>query len=422
MQIGELFVGLGVKGSEKTLGAITSMRQGLKDTASTSLETKAAIVGVMYAMERLFSASGKVGTDLINFGALMDGGVKRLQQYQYIAKQVGSSNEEMTSTFMNLSRVATDTLTGHGAPERIALLSQNAGLQVGQMLQLLKKAESGNSEPLFQAINKALQTEKNVGYRNQIMKDFGISNAIGAGMIRNKFNAKDLAAAPTYSDKEIKSLDKANIAWSNLGNKIEMAVGHFNAKHGVQLVQDISRITDQVLRLVEAFTKLADKLKLFQLLGKSFEGWELILKGVNAAIEAKDSGKEYATGTIGGAKEGLTKPQEKATIPERIRDALLLGGQGESLSGIIMDMINTESIKDALTPRGPSASTGTPSPKAVAIPTMPATSGPRSTQNVEVNQTLNFQHEGKDAKRTGDSTKKGIQDAFRAIPAISGGY
>jgi hypothetical protein len=103
-----------------------------------------------------------------------------------------------------------------------------------------------------------------------------------AAMNRRAFTPQQLSKAPTYSDKEVQSLDRANIAWSNLSTKIQMTVGHFNALHGGQLVQDISILTDKALKLANAFMKFSDSAKLFERINQIFEGWGIIFDNLTS--------------------------------------------------------------------------------------------------------------------------------------------
>lgn len=303
MNIAELFINLGVKGTDKTLGGIQSVQKGLKDTASTSLEAKAALVGAMYALERLFSASGKVGTDLTNFNATVGTSAKTLQQYQYAARQVGVSNEEVTGTFRSLQKSMTDTLLNGQAPKGMARLAQVLGD--------VKKEDieewSRKPELLFQKLQEYANKERSLPLRNEVLRSFGLGDNMIAGMARNGFRPDVMQRAPTYSDKEVASLDRANVAWSNLGNKIEMAFGHLNAAHGGQLVNDISKITDKVILLSEAFLKLAEKAELFKWLGKTFEGWQLIFEGLTKAVDFLN-----ATKVPGSDEKDKRSEKEKA--------------------------------------------------------------------------------------------------------------
>ncbi len=455
MNIAELFINLGVKGSEKSLGGVLNLQKGLKDTASVSLETKAALVGVMYALERMFAQSSRAGNSLAQFGATMGGHTQELQRYQYVAKQIGSSNDELAATFQNLSSQATDVLLGKGAPETIARVAQVTKAGIGEMERELEKAANGDVVPLFTRLNKYFQTEGSVGYRNKTAKDFGISRPIEAGMIRNKFNDKALASAPTYSDKEISNLDTVYGKWEKLGTVIEMAFGRFNAKHGSEIVDGISKVIPKVVALAEALDKLGTKAGVFQKLGMVFEGWEHIFNGIVAAIEfinkqnapeaatpeAEEKAKKYLPG------EKVPKAELDAQLGKKMRAEMLNdllnffqktlgGGYGESADktkptqnlfqpGKVNGATNVEppsKVKLSLVPPP-----GLPKASAVAVPPKTAATAAKAAQlvggavapgrDVKVSLTQNFAHPGVDPAKTADSSKKGVKDAYRELSA-----
>lgn len=277
MNIAELFVNLGIKGADKTVGALGSVKKGLGEVSSMSLEAKAGIVAAMYGLEQMMAKSGAAGTGLTNFAALTGLSSRTLQEWEYAARQAGLSGEELTGSLKSVQNSMSNMLMGKGAPEGLAIVKRAVGFDMNRVRDTFY---------VMQQLQKAAQAlPKDVG--NNIIKSFGISEGTIAAMRRNAFSPNIMGKAPAYSDKEINSLDRSNIAWSNLGNKIEMAFGHFNAKHGQQLVGDISKITDQVLRLVEAFEQLAEKLKLFGALARAaevtadiFQGWGLMVDDI----------------------------------------------------------------------------------------------------------------------------------------------
>lgn len=387
MNIGELFVNLGVKGSEKTLGALTGVKKGLGEAKSMSIEAKAAIVGAVYALERLFAASGAMGTSLTNFNALTGLSAKQLQQWQYAARQAGVANEEFTGSIKSVQNSMTNMLLGKGAPEGLAMVAQKVGFD--------PKRARDTFYVLEQLQKFARSAPADVG--NSVLKSFGLGEGTIAAMRRNAFTPDVMSKAPTYNDSQIQALDKANIAWSNLGSKIEMAVGKFNAKHGLQLVRDISMVTDQVLKLIEAFVGLADKLKIFSVIGKVFEGWTSIFKGVSEGVEGLSTPKkreELGKDVMGFFKE---MPGVFKAMSEDLFGAPEVAPSGAGGATIVM-------------PKGK----GIPSASRSAAPQVPPLQlSPGSTQNINVNQNLNFQHDGKEHKKTSDSVKKATQDAFR---------
>lgn len=358
-KVGELFLDLGIKGAEKTVGAVMGAKKALQEVGSTSLETKAAIVGAMYALQRLFAASGAMGTGLTNFNALTGLSAKQLQQWQFAARQAGVANEEFTGSVKSVQNAMTNMLLGKGAPEGLAMVANKVGFDA-------KRAR--DTFYVLQQLQKfAMQSPPDVG--NAVLKSFGLGEGTISAMRRGMFNPAAFAKAPTYGDNEIKQLDRANIAWSNLATKIEMAFGRFNARHGGQLVSDISKIVDQVVKLAEAFTRLAEKLKVFEGIGKVFQGWSLIFENLSDSVDA-----------VRGGKAGESIMEFFKEVP-----------------GVVGAM-----IEDFRTP------------SSVIAPNMPAPQpAPGSNQTINVNQNLNFQHDGKDAKKTSDSVKKANQDAFR---------
>lgn len=403
MDIGSLFINLGIKGSEKTLDQVSNVKKGIGDIASTSLEAKAALVGAMYALEQLFASSGRAGTDLTNFNALTGESVKTLQQYQYAARQVGVSNEAVSSTFKTLQDQMTNAaFLGKGGPAGMAHVAQVLHENFSQV-DIQKFAKS--PELLLQKLQAYAAKETNIGLRNATLKSFGLGDEMIAALTRQAFKPEVLRKAPTYSDNEVKQLDKANIAWSNLGNKIQMAVGHFNALHGATLVKEISMIVNQVIKLSEAFVKLAEKLHLFQGLAKVFDGWTKIFGVVNNTVDS-------FTKTIG----------QPAKQEKMLKDTLE-GGKNFIL-GAAFDVYD-KFIKP--TAAGTAVASGSKQlldtvamAKAIA-PSITNGGSTSNTQNHDVNITNHFAHPGTEHKQTANEMKKSLNQYYRNNSAQSQG-
>lgn len=378
MNVGELFLNLGVKGTEKTVGALTDVKKGLSETASMSLEAKAGIVGAIYAFEQLMAASGRAGTDLSNFNAVTGVSVQMLQQYQYAGRQVGISNETVAGSFKTLQMAMEGAAIGKAPPAGMAQLAKT----VGGIKEDYKEL-AAHPEKLLQYAQKYAQLEKNIPLRNQVLKSFGLDDSMVAGLAKNAFRPDVMSKAPTYSDGEVAKLDKARAAWANLGNSIEMAIGHFNAKHGNEMVNDISKITGQVIKMVESFLKLAEVLHLFEHISEVFEGWGKIFEGVTHEVKA-------VTGDKQGVMHGLLSEAKSigSGAYDAAKGALMTVGDLLPKTSLAPDMV---------------------SPKA------PMTLGSTRNQNNNVNVTNNFSHPGVDPKKTESSSKKAIRDAFRQL-------
>lgn len=368
MKIAELFVGLGVKGADTAGKALGGIKSGLGEVKSMSFEAKAAIATVVYGLERLMSQSAQNGTALSNFNALTGMSTKELQQWQYAARQVGVAGEELTGNLKSVQGVMANMLMGKGAPEGLAMVANKVGFD---------PSKARDTMYVMQQLQKfAQQVPQDVG--NQMLKSFGLSEGVISAMRRNAFRPEVMARAPTYGDGEIKNLDKVNVAWSNLGQKIQMAMGHLTAKDGMKIVSEISKMTTEVFKLLSALTQLADKLEVFKWMGKVFEGWSMILNGASETIDKIGKNKG---GAGAGAKEALKSMFE---------------GMAEAGKGALM------TAQDAFAP--------SVSPQQ-----------PQKTQNINVNQNLNFQHDGKDSHKTSKDVHKAVKDAYRQIQAQNQG-
>lgn len=266
MVVAELFVNLGIKGADKTFSAMVNVQQGLKGMASTSLEAKAAIIGAMYALEQLFAKSGAAGTGLTNFSALVGMDTKTLQQYQYAARQMGVTNEETAQTFKTLQENMTKISLGQGTPALFGHVSLMLGSFTDKDIDKFMK----NPELLLQKLQDFAQKEKRIGIRNQALSAFGVGPNMSAALARGAFKPQTLSKAPIYGEGEIRALDRANIAWSNLNNMIQMAIGHINAAHGGQLVKDFGIIVNIGFKIVDVILKIVEKIHLFEAIDNIF--------------------------------------------------------------------------------------------------------------------------------------------------------
>lgn len=387
MNIGELYVNLGLKGNDQVAKGLTGVKAGLGDVKSMSLEAKAAILGVMYGLERLMTQSAQMGSSLMNFNELTGISAKSLQEWQYAARQAGVGGEELTGSMKSVQSAMTNMLLGKGAPEGLAMVANKVGFDENRArdtLYVMKKLQEF-----------AQVVPKDVG--NNMLKSFGLSEGTISAMRRNMFTDNNFKKAPTYSEKEIANLDRVNVAWSNLGQKIQMAIGHLTSKHGLELANDFARVTAEVFKMVEAFTKLAEKIKLLEGIGKLFEGWGTIFEGISNAVSG-----------VGDMIDDVTK-DKKGVFHGVMQEAGKLTQGVESAVGTISAGMSDVSGEP------PSRN------KHHMAPQMRPMVKSSKVQHIEVNQNLNFQHDGKDHQKTSTSVHKAVKDAYRQYQAQAQG-
>lgn len=274
-----MFVNLGVKGSEKTMDALGSVKRGLTGIKDMSLEAKAAYAAAFYAIGRLVTESGQFGTNLKNLNALTGVSTKTFQQYAYAMKLAGFSGNEAAQAIDKIQSMIYRMQMGKGSPAEMALAYQhliNAGVKMSSM----EWSIWGKNPELFLQRMAQFSQLKNIPeyIKTQLMRGIGFDDAAIATMKRGFTAQKYLNQAPLSSPGEIKQLDLANREWIKLHANIDRAFQKFTAAHGQQLAKDIGRITTAVIKLVEALTVLADRAKVFKRLEQSASGWAKIIE------------------------------------------------------------------------------------------------------------------------------------------------
>ena len=395
---GELFVNLGIKGADKTIGALTNVEKGLKGIFSLSLESKAALLGAAYALEQLMSNSARYGTDITNVAAELGVLPQVLQRYQYAARMVGDTNEDVVATFKTLQKSATDTLFMGKSSDAMSYIGSRVG---GFTKKDLERYQS-HPEEFLQRLSDYAHIEGNTGLRNEMLKKMGISDNMISALMRNAFTPQKLAQAPTYSNKEIKSLDAVRSDWTKLQTQIEMAFGRFTAAHGRELIKDLGEIVKQLIRMGEEMTIVAEKFSLFEKFGNIIKG---LANSFKLLLEVMDvmAGKQLKKGDILYGKEMLPG----------VKDSPLMKlFQGKENPGNFFDEIFKDFHSDTLDNLKDVFKKSANPPGAGLLRALPG-GGPTSQNNIEINQQLNFQHAGDDATKLAAASKEAISRAYR---------
>jgi len=358
VNIADLFINLGVKGADKTVNALAVTKKGVGDLASTSIEAKAALVGAFYALEQLTAASGHAGTEFTQFELLTGQSAQTLQTWQNAARQAGESADDLKSSFMSVQSGISNMLLNGTAPQGLAMMAKYS-----------KDFDPTKVRDTFYMMTKGVEAIKNMSAKdlaNPLMESMGFTKTFIASARSGAFDPSKMKAAEKmnhYSPGEVKNLHQADVAWMNLGDTFQKAVGHFNAKEGVNLVKQITPLVGQVLKLVEAFEKLAEKLKIFQVIGKVFEGWtsifSLVGKGVDSvtgAVGDKAKTKELV-GSVGEFFKGIP-----AVVGAMKDDLISKAANNPSLNIPPSEMIHTlihgndlSNVSKSVSPRSPAA-------------------------------------------------------------------
>lgn len=411
MNAGDFFVNLGVKGADKTIGQLTDVQKGMGELGSMALESKASIVAAIYAVEQLFSKSGKLGTNLANFSVLTGISTKTLQQWQYGMIQAGGSADEMTANFKSVQQSMAQIALMGAPPKHFAQMAKLIGDP-----DLWKNKL--NTEYMMNAYVKGLRVASKSpeakAIMNEVAKSLGLTEGFIVSARKGTLNPEALAKAPTYSKNEIDQLDKANIGWSNLGLTIERMAGRMNARRGQRLVKDITGMVKPITELVENLDKLIERFGLLEKATKFMTGIGNIFKLINESLEKYAGGKESKKGDLLYTEPGQEAVPGFSTSPfmQLIKSIELPSGNpgvnGKTKEPETEFPTPWSGVKDI------------PMPKHSIAPSVShhmVNNKSEGDKNITFHQALHFSHPGTDhgkvaaAAKTG--AKEGVKEDFR---------
>lgn len=398
MTIAELFVNLGIKGDGDLRKGLISTNRALGDVKTMSLEAKAGILAMMYGMQQLMAQSGRTGSSLSLFEATTGLSADALQRHQHAARQFNVENEETEQSIRGLQKTMLDFALRKQPPKDFGLLAP-----------YLDNFDTKRMTDPYYMVQQLQGALKKVppqlrGVLKSAFEGLGITEGFYGALAKGAFTEQAMSKANVYTKGESERLRQVHAGWLNIGDAIAKGIGHLNAKYGPQLIKDIDKLVPKLMALTESFIRLSEALGTLKAIGMVFEGWGEIFKLIKSVIDSFTEGRKEGEKII--EKEGrwgLFKKNMESSFP-----IAAIKGAYQGTKSVVKEAQKPSDetrLLDAAM-RGV-ARTGVKLPE-------------RKT-NIEVNQNLNFQHDGKDHKKTGSSVKKAVQESYRQMSAQAQG-
>jgi hypothetical protein len=351
IQVGELFIKLGIQGTDKSLSAISETRIALGKVASTSLEAKAAIVGIFYALQQLATESNVLGLNLQQFRTFTGQSVQVLQDLQYAFVRVGVSADETQNAIVGIEKAMANIALNKAAPEGISNLA-TVLLRAGKEFDIKKIQDPYYMIQKFREY--AVLAKKLPGVLgldaviNQVLGSFHLSDKFVTGL---KSDLLKLDKAPgwfKYSDQQINNLAQMKIGWDLLFARIRKGFGELALSYEPALLAGLNKLIPQMLAFMQAVAEFSKAVHLLTGLSSIFKGWAEIFKLGTETVQ--DFKKRKITDVLKDYGHTLV---EIGKIP--VREAIPLVG-GTHVNNVTLhstvnvgDHANPQSIADAVT-------------------------------------------------------------------------
>ena len=194
MQIGELFVKIGIKGGKESVATMAQLK-------ATTLATKAAIIGAVVAFAKMSQEARKLAMQLDVFEKTTGLSGDSLQKLSYRAAAAGVSLDGLDGTLQSIQQRVTDISLGQG------------DIYPFQMWQIGLNRDPIKVLDQIAAKLKVLQKE-NPAMAAKMASDFGLSNAT-VYMLLNE-QTEELNKQFLLKEKDKEALVELNREWYKL--------------------------------------------------------------------------------------------------------------------------------------------------------------------------------------------------------------
>ncbi len=301
MTIAELFVNIGVKGDGQAKKALEGAKVGIGDISSASLQAKAAVLAVFYAMEQLTKSGTEMGNELWKLGAFTGLDVEWLNKWDTAARSTVGSNARVSDSIMAIQKQLQAVHDNQAAPSK-------GMLRIGQLLGLDSSRISGAKADVKYFMDKVLEYARSDTDTHQrktdMLASLGMSpDAITMSM---KFKGDVEKIHSDMSRGTVDSMHTMEIQWGKLSRQVQVAFATMNAQHGGEFIKGLQKIIPEVLHLVDAMAKLAEQVKIFTILGKAMENFANALSWLEPVIDAFKESKNYGMGVTQNDKAAMS--------------------------------------------------------------------------------------------------------------------
>jgi hypothetical protein len=234
--VGDLFVSLGVKGSEKTIGALTDVKKGFGDIVSSSLIAKASIVAAIAAIGHTVNELGTSASSLNVFSSVTGMSPEKIQQMQKAIYKSTGQEVNLVPTLQGMQDAIVNMRKGEGLSlKSLATIAKTISPKGAENKLLAWEKDTTLMMQDFQAY--ATIMKNNRALASNMLRGGGIKDdAVIAAMFDRALTASNIAKQPYIPASELKASQERATAFGEVWD----AIYHRGASKTFKKVEEVS--------------------------------------------------------------------------------------------------------------------------------------------------------------------------------------
>lgn len=333
MNLGSLFVELGVKGGTQANGKVKELRDGLRDAAIIANQTVQLMSKVYEGTKQLVQENTAWGVSLTNASKDLNISTDSLQRWDYAARLTGAKAGEMDSAFKSLQGTILGIADSGELPDYFAHL-------MSQMNEVDKSFDadrfrSGDLEYAMTMIRKlANNGTTDLARLNKALSAMGFSDGVSNFLKNGTTNLGSISKNLIVDKNGVKSLDQMYKSLVEIEQVSQVAFADIAKMFDKDLLDDFKDLVIELADLVKALLTLSKDTGLIgqiaDFIKTTGSGVKLITTGINAA---GDANKKYSNEAVdklltdvAHRREQKRIASEMNTIEDKSPNALIAGG------------------------------------------------------------------------------------------------
>lgn len=263
MNIGSLFVELGVKGGKSSNNILKGVRSNLRDAALIANQTVSLFNQLYSGIRNLSEGSSKYATDLKIVSDNLDISTDRLQRWDYAAKLAGASGGEIFRSMQSLQKVLINFKDTGEAPKYFQMLFQE-----------ISKVDSAfDSNRFLNDIDYAMQelnkiassgTIKDVARLNEAFQGLGFSPTMINFLKNYRGNLNSISKDLLITKEDISALDQVRKGWVEIDQTVQKTFTGVARLFDDKFLKSIKELVVSLGELVKALVAIAKEYKVVE--------------------------------------------------------------------------------------------------------------------------------------------------------------
>ena len=254
MNIGSLFVDIGLEGAGSAIRGIGSVTKGLRDASLIANQSLQFMTRFFESGKKIVLESSQMGTSILNNSKTLDIATTQLQKWDYAARLSGANIGEMDNAFKSLQSSILGLREGD-APEYFNMLFSEIS-KIDPELDTVRFL-SGDLEYAMGVIRKvAKNSSADISIINAALSNLGFSEGVSNFLRLSDVNLNGISKDLIISDKNVKNLNEMDKKITEIGQVWKVAFAEASTVFDKSFFTDLRDIIKELAELLKSVVQL----------------------------------------------------------------------------------------------------------------------------------------------------------------------